>query len=309
MNDQLSEPGGKVRLYVEVAALVEGAQIAATPAQAHYLLHVMRARAGDRLSLFNGHDGEWLARIAEVTKRSCVFACERRTRAQTDTPDLWLCFAPIKKTPADYVSQKATELGVSVLQPVMTRRTIVSRVNRERLKANAIEAAEQSDRLTVPDAREPITLEKLLTHWPAERRLLFCDEAGEAPPIAQALATQPPPPLVGAGELRARRSNSGEGAFEPEPLPQSSHAAYVRIAPSRKGSGEAFAILTGPEGGFDPAERDVIRKHPFVIPVSIGPRILRADTAALAALSVWQALCGDWRQLALLACGPDTTCL
>lgn len=263
MNDQLSEPGGKVRLYVE-AGLMEGARIEATPAQAHYLLHVMRGRAGERLSLFNGRDGEWLARIAEVRKRGCVFLCERQARPQDNTPDIWLCFAPIKKTPADYVAQKATELGVSILQPVVTRRTIVLRVNLERLRANAIEAAEQSDRLTVPVVREPMLLEKLLAHWPAERRLLFCDEAGEAPPIAEAL------PAAGAGP---------------------------------------WAVLTGPEGGFDPAERDVIRKHPFAIPVSLGPRILRADTAALAALSVWQALCGDWRQLALPACGPDTTCL
>jgi len=249
MNEQLSEPGGKVRLYVE-ARLSEGARVEATQGQAHYLLHVMRARAGDRVSLFNGRDGEWLAQIAEVTKRRCAFVCEGQTRAQEGAPDLWLCFAPIKKTPADYVAQKATELGVSVLQPVMTLRTIVSRVNLERLRANAIEAAEQSDRLTVPKAREPVPLEKLLATWAPERHLLFCDEAGEAPPVAEAL----------------RAAASG-----------------------------AWAVLTGPEGGFDPAERIAIRARPFAVPVSLGPRTLRADTAALAALAVWQALRGDWR--------------
>jgi len=296
MNDQLSEPGGKVRLYVE-AALALDARIEATPAQAHYLLHVMRARAGDRVSLFNGRDGEWLAEIGEVTKRSCVFTSEQQTRAQEGTPDLWLCFAPIKKTPADYVAQKATELGVRVLQPVMTRRTIVSRVNLERLRANAIEAAEQSDRVTVPEVRDLAMLEKLLAHWPAERRLLFCDEAGEAPPIAQALY----PPLQREGRI-AQQSGEGSGssaADDPHPARMFANALPCASlsAPTSRFQGEvsSWAVLSGPEGGFDPAERDVIRKYPFVVPVSLGPRILRADTAALAALSVWQALRGDWR--------------
>jgi len=248
----LTEPGGKVRLYVE-APLGEGTRVEPSAQQAHYLLHVMRAREGDRVSLFNGRDGEWLARLVEVTKRNCALSCERPTQEQSDAPDFWLCFAPIKKTPADYVVQKATELGVRALQPVITRRTIVARVNLERMRANAIEAAEQSGRLTVPEIREPLPLEKLLAGWPPGRRLLFCDEAGEAPPIAEAL------------------TGEGRGAMGP------------------------CAVLTGPEGGFDPAERDVIRAWAFVTPVSLGPRILRADTAALAALSIWQSLCGDWR--------------
>jgi 16S rRNA (uracil1498-N3)-methyltransferase len=248
MNAHLAEPGGKVRLYVG-APLGAGARLGATEGQAHYLLHVMRARAGDQLSLFNGRDGEWLARVAEVTKRGCAFECERQTRPQQDTPDLWLCFAPIKKTPTDYLAQKATELGISVLQPVLTRRTIVTRVNTDRMRANAVEAAEQSDRLTVPDIREPFPLETLLASWPADRRLLFCDEAGEAPSIAAAL----------------------------------------------RGASGAWGVLTGPEGGFDPTERAAIRASRCVVPVSLGPRILRADTAALAALAVWQALAGDWR--------------
>jgi 16S rRNA (uracil1498-N3)-methyltransferase len=237
-----------VRLYVE-GALGAGAQVRPSDAQAHYLLHVMRAKAGDRVSLFNGCDGEWLADIAEVTKKSCTLVCAKQTRPQSGTPDIWLCFAPIKKTPADYVVQKATEFGVSALVPVFTRRTIVTRVNGERMAANAIEAAEQSDRLTVPEIRDPLTLDKLLASWPRERRIVFCDEAGDARPIAEALA----------------------GA-----------------------ANGPFAILTGPEGGFDPAERERIRSHEFVMPVTLGPRILRADTAALAALAVWQAMIGDW---------------
>jgi 16S rRNA (uracil1498-N3)-methyltransferase len=249
VNDHLREPGGKVRLYVE-APLEADARVEATQEQAHYLLHVMRAKAGSRAALFNGRDGEWLAQIAEATKQRCVFICERQTRPQQGEPDVWLCFAPVKKTPADYLVQKATELGVSVLQPVLTRRTIVSRVNTGRMRANAIEAAEQSDRLAVPEIREPKTLEKLLTEWPDRRRLIFCDEVGEAPPIAEVVAD----------------------------------SVLLELA-----------VLIGPEGGFDPSERGQIRSRDFVMPVSLGPRILRADTAALAALAVWQALKGDWR--------------
>ncbi|MBV9571101.1 MAG: 16S rRNA (uracil(1498)-N(3))-methyltransferase [Alphaproteobacteria bacterium] len=248
MNDRLQQTGGEVRLYVE-SALRADIRIAAAEGQAHYLLHVMRARVGRRIRLFNGRDGEWLAGIAEVGKHRCIFECLNRIRAQSASPDIWLCFAPIKKTPADYLAQKATELGVAVLQPVITRRTVVTRVNTERLRANAIEAAEQSDRLTVPEVREPVALHSLLAGWPTERLLIFCDEAGDGLPLAQAL----------------RKSNS-----------------------------KSWTVLTGPEGGFDPVERDAIRAHPSVVPVSLGPRILRADTAALGALSVFQAIAGDW---------------
>jgi 16S rRNA (uracil1498-N3)-methyltransferase len=245
MMNELTEPGGKLRLFVE-QALEQDAQVVPGAPQSHYLLHVMRARTGDRISLFNGRDGEWLAQIAEATRRDCVLSCERKTQEQTQDDDLWLVFAPIKKTPADYLAQKATELGVSVLQPVFTRRTIVHRVNSERLRANSIEAAEQSGRLTVPENRAPLDLSKLLSQWPRERNLLFCDEAG-APPVLAALAIAPKGP---------------------------------------------WAVLTGPEGGFAKDEREAIRALPSTVPVSLGTRILRADTAALAALAIWQAQCG-----------------
>lgn len=245
----LTEPGGKTRLYVE-DALGPNAPVTPTPEQAHYLLHVLRAKAGEYLNLFNGRDGEWRAQIADVTKRSCTLVCQSQNAPQTACPDLWLVFAPIKKTPADYLAQKATELGAALLQPVFTRRTIVTRVNLDRLRANAIEASEQSARTDIPEIREPQALEKLLASWPRERKLMFCDEAGEAPSIADALKD-------------------------------------VR--------GGAWAILTGPEGGFDPKEREMIRAVPGVVPVTLGKRILRADTAALAALAVWQSLAGDWR--------------
>lgn len=246
--DLLSEPGGKLRLFVE-AALGAGMRVEPNAQQAHYLLHVMRAKLGDGVQLFNGRDGEWLARIEEVTRRACVLQCEQQTEQQKNTPDIWLVFAPIKKTPGDYVAQKATELGVRALQPVYTHRTIARRVNLDRMRANAIEAAEQSGRLTVPEIREPLDLDKLMAAWPRDRKLLFCDEAGNAPPIR------------------------------------------VGLADAQDGP---WAVLTGPEGGFDDTERAMIRSAPSVVPVTLGARILRADTAALAALAVWQSIKGDW---------------
>jgi 16S rRNA (uracil1498-N3)-methyltransferase len=246
--NEFTYPGGKLRLHVE-APLGAGLRVTLDEGQSHYLLHVMRAKNGDRVSLFNGRDGEWSAHIAGVSKRSCVLNCDRLVAHQSEVPDLWLCFAPIKKTPADYLVQKATELGVRVLQAVSTRRTIVGRVNLERMRANAVEAAEQSGRMSVPEIRAPLSLDKLLDSWPRNRRLIFCDESGEAQPMARALANEKDQP---------------------------------------------FALLTGPEGGFERAERNALLAHAFVVPVSLGPRILRADTAALAALAIWQSVRGDW---------------
>ena len=241
---EITEAGGKLRLYVN-APLGAGVAVPADEGQAHYLLHVMRAKTGQRVLLFNGRDGEWLAGIA-AAKRGVTLTCLKQTQAQAGVPDLWLLFAPVKKTPADYLVQKATELGASKLQPVFTRRTIVARINPERLLANVVEAAEQSGRLSVPEIGEAAPLEKILAAWPKERRIYFCDEGGDAKPLADAAG---PAPAV---------------------------------------------ILTGPEGGFDPAERDALRALSFVTPVTLGPRILRADTAALAALAIWQSVKGDW---------------
>lgn len=247
MTDDVTEAGGKTRLYV-TADLGKGMAVTLDEGQAHYLLHVLRAHAGNRVLLFNGRDGEWQAEITQASKRGVTVTCLKQTGPQSGTPDIWLVFAPVKKTPSDYLVQKAAELGASVLQPVFTRRTIVSRVNQERMAANAIEAAEQSGRLSVPEIREGISLEKLLASWPQERWLFFCDEGGDAKPLAEA-------------------------------------ARWI---------GGSVAILTGPEGGFDPAEREMLRAQPFVTPVTLGPRILRADTAALAALAIWQSVAGDW---------------
>lgn len=250
MSNVLIYPGGKLRLWVD-ADLAEGALIEPAPSQVHYLLHVMRAKAGDRITIFNGRDGEWAAQVAPSGRRECMLICERRIGAQTGVADLWFVFAPIKKTAAEYVVQKATELGASRLIPVITHRTIVRKVNTERLRANAVEAAEQSGRRDVPGIAEAIDLDRLLAEWPAERQILFCDEGGDAPGIAEAL-------------------------WEAVPGP--------------------WGLLVGPEGGFDPGERAAIRAHPRAVPVTLGPRILRADTAGLAALTVWQALVGDWPQ-------------
>ncbi len=250
-NGLVEEPGGKVRLFVE-AALQSGVKVPINDAQTHYLIRVMRAGVGDRLLVFNGQDGEWRCEILEAKKHSATLVCEAQTENQSDLPDLWLVFAPIKKTPADYVAQKATELGVRVLQPVLTRRTIARRVNTDRLRANAIEAAEQSGRVSVPEIREPVSLENLLRSWPKDRRIIFCDEGGDAAPIVDALK-------VADGD-------------------------------------QPWAVLTGPEGGFDPEERALLRSNACVIPVTLGPRIMRADTAALAALALFQGIVGDWRR-------------
>ena len=249
MASDLKEAGGLTRLFV-TAVLEPGASVTLDDGQTHYLLHVLRAKAEDRVLLFNGRDGEWQAEIATAGKRGIALTLLARCAPQTGVPDLWLVFAPVKKTPSDYLAQKATELGVSKLQPVFTRRTIVARINDERLKANAVEAAEQSGRMTVPEIGAAMALDKLIAAWPKDRTLYFCDEGGDVLSLAEAAS--------GAATDKA-------------------------------------AILTGPEGGFDPSERAMLRAQPFVVPVGLGPRILRADTAALAAVTIWQAVKGDWR--------------
>jgi 16S rRNA (uracil1498-N3)-methyltransferase len=238
------------RLYV-TAQLTEGEAIPLSADQGHYLSTVMRRGPGDAVLVFNGRDGEWLARIATATKRRATLRPERQTRPQTEPPDLWLLFAPIKRQRIDVVAEKAVELGVRVLQPVVTRRTAVERVKVDRLEAHAIEAAEQCGLLSVPVLRAPLPLDRVIDEWDGERRLLYCDEGGTAPPALDALRAAPRGP---------------------------------------------WAVLIGPEGGFDAAERSYLKEHPATMPVSLGPRIMRADTAAIAALTLWQAVLGDWDQ-------------
>lgn len=237
----------KIRLYV-TDNLTADRQFPVSGNSAHYLSHVMRCAPGDEIALFNGRDGEWRAVIDAIGRRDCLLCPAELLRPQSAGPDLWLLFAPVKRASTDFLVQKATELGVAVLQPVATRRGVAERVNLDRFRANAVEAAEQCGRLTVPEIREMTSLPDLLDAWPSGRQLLFCDEAGAAPPIPGVLADAP------AGD---------------------------------------WAILVGPEGGFDADERRRLHGERFVAPVSLGPRILRAETAALAAVTLWQANLGD----------------
>jgi len=237
------------RLYV-TADLAAGASVALDAAQAHYLKNVLRLEPGAPVLLFNGREGEWRGAIQGFDRESVTVVLDHRTRAQVPEPDLWLAFAPVKRVRIDFLVEKATELGVSALQPVLTERTQVERVNLDRLRANVREAAEQTERLTLPEVRPPLSLARALERWPAGRRLLLCDESGESPDIASALRAEQP---------------------------------------------GVWGVLTGPEGGFTQRELDGLRKLPFVCAVGLGPRVLRADTAALAALAVFQALLGDWR--------------
>jgi len=227
--------------------------VAADDRALHYLRNVMRRGPGDALVLFNGRDGEFEAEIASLDKRKTELKVMRLRRAQDAVPDLVLCFAPLKKDAIDFLVEKATELGVAAFQPVITRRTVASRINLERLRANAIEAAEQTERLTVPEVRAPVTFEALVSKWEPSRHMILCAEAGPAEPIANAFKAL---------------------------TPDVSHT-------------NAWAIFCGPEGGFHVSELDRLRNLPFVTPVGLGPRILRADTAALTALAVFQAILGD----------------
>jgi 16S rRNA (uracil1498-N3)-methyltransferase len=237
-------PASTPRLFVD-QPLGPGAAPAIEGPAAHYLLHVMRAKVGDPLLLFDNRSGEWLAVIAEAGKKSLIVRIERQTRALERVPDLWLCFAPVKKARLDWIIEKATELGVARLQPVITERTIVERVKRERIAAQIVEACEQCGRTALPDLAEPVKLPQLLKDWPPGRALLFADEAGGTP--------------IGAADA---------------PAPA--------------------AILTGPEGGFTAREREMLLAAPAVRRVALGPRILRAETAAIAAVGIWMAAHGDW---------------
>jgi 16S rRNA (uracil1498-N3)-methyltransferase len=229
---------GSIRLYV-AATLAEGASIAVTPEQAHYLATVMRRGPGDQILVFNERDGEFRARIETIGRSLVRLRVEQQTRAQANEPDLWLAFALLKRDATDLVVQKATELGVAELHPVISARTNTHRINTDRLTAITTEAAEQSERLAVPVLHPPRTIAALLATWPPERRLFAAVERRAAP----------------------------------------------RILPSEG----PRALLIGPEGGFTPAELDALRAHSFVTLVSLGPRILRAETACIAGLALLQA--------------------
>ena len=243
------------RLFVE-AALTEGAAVALEREAANYLLNVLRLKAGDEVLLFNGREGEWRARLDPAGRKSARLALVERVRAQTPANDLHYLFAPLKHARLDYMVQKAVEMGASRLCPVTTRHTQAERVNLARMRANAIEAAEQCGILTLPEVAEPRKLDALIRDWTPDRLLVFCDEDADVKDPVAALA--------------AARGGGLTG-----PLPVS--------------------VLVGPEGGFAEEERAALTKLPNIVRLALGPRILRADTAAVAALSLVQGVLGDWR--------------
>jgi len=252
------------RLHI-ADTLTQGARLELDEGQARYLVQVLRRKVGDSVRVFNADDGEWDATLAEAGKKRAALAIATQRREPASAAvDLHLMFAPVKRARTDFIVEKATELGVGVIRPVFTRRSIAERVRTDRLALIAREAAEQSERLDVPAIAEPETLERALDGWTEKqgaRRLLFLDEA--------------------AGGVGSPWNDPGFGAAP----------ALEALAASPRGP---WAILIGPEGGFDPAERERLRGEPFVITASLGPRILRADTAAIAALTLWQASLGDW---------------
>ncbi len=218
-------------------------------AQSAYLFGVMRRKVGDTLRVFDGQNGEWLAEVAKANKRNGLLLCKSLAAPQASPPDLWLLFAPIKKARTAFIVEKAVEMGVRAVQPVITDFTN-ERINTGRMQAHAVEAAEQCGATFVPDVAAPVKLRDRLANWPAGRKLMFCDEGRAALPVARALAAETSGP---------------------------------------------WAIVIGPEGGFSAAEVAALRGHPAVVSTTLGPRILRADTAAVAAITAWQMALGDWR--------------
>jgi len=242
----MSNKKPKTRLYID-EELKAGAVHLMDGNRGHYLVNVMRISMGEYVALFNGRSGEWLAEVTKVGKGKANITVREKSAEQISEPDLWYLFAPVKKARTDYMIQKATELGVSRISPVVTKRTNLDRIKWDKIVASSIEAAEQSGRMTVPEIDVMTSLEQMLENWPKDRALLFCDEAGDA-------------------------------------------LSMKDVKPSH----QKWAVLIGPEGGFSPQEREMIKDHKNTVPVSLGPRILRADTAAVAALSLCQTFLGDW---------------
>lgn len=240
------------RLFVD-APLAAGGDVPLDKAQSNYLGNVLRLGAGDTVLVFNGRDGEWRATIAAAGKKALMLRPDEMVRPQPPSADLHYLFAPLKHARLDYMVQKAVEMGASRLAPVITRRTQATRVNLERMRANAVEAAEQCGILSLPEVAEDMRLPEALAALAPKRLLVFCDEAAEV-----------------VGPLRA--------------------LAAVQAMPA-----PPLAVLIGPEGGFDPQERALLLARPNVLRLSLGPRILRADTAAVAALALVQSVLGDWR--------------
>jgi len=239
-------PKSAPRLFVP-PPLAQGSQCVLEGQQAHYLARVMRVGPGDAVILCDDQTGEWAARVVNAGKREIVLETVERLRAREDVPDFWLCAALLKKDRFDLVLEKATELGVARIQPVVTRHCVADKLNPERARTILTEAAEQCARTALPELVEPMKLEHLLRQWPEGRTLFFADETGGEPAAAMFAAHRGP-----------------------------------------------AALLIGPEGGFDEAERAAIRALPAARPITLGPRILRGETAAIAAAALWMGTAGDW---------------
>jgi 16S rRNA (uracil1498-N3)-methyltransferase len=238
------------RIYLD-AGLAGGQEVSLDRDQANYLLNVLRLKRGDAVLLFNGREGEWQATLSGTGKRELTATVDARLREQPRPLDLHFLFAPLKHARLDYTVQKAVEMGVSRLQPVMTQHTQVARLNLERMRANAIEAAQQCGVLILPEIKEPLAFKSIAGNADADRLLIFCDEDAEVTdPVAALVAARSTMPM---------------------------------------------AVLIGPEGGFAEDERAALLRRPNVVRIALGPRILRADTAAVAALALVQAVLGDWR--------------
>ncbi len=237
------------RLFVDTELQI-GQVVACSSEQANYLRNVLRLTAGTEILIFNGRHGEWRARLEFAGKKGCTLQAVELMRPQAEGPDIHYLFAPLKRSRLDYMVQKATELGVARLRPVLTRYTVAERVNLDRMRANAIEAAEQCGILRIPEVAEPDRLQRVIDGWDDSRPLVFCDEAADVPDPLAALATLPRGPA---------------------------------------------GLLIGPEGGFADEEREMLIRQPYTLRLSLGPRIMRADTAAVAALALINAVVGDWR--------------
>lgn len=247
----------KARIYV-TSDLTSGGTVSPDSDQAHYLSRVMRLVPGDGVVLFNGRHGEWWGTVQSIAKKSCSLSLDHQIRQQVDETDLWLAYAPLKKSRTDFLIEKSTELGASRLIAVFTDHTDTGRVNTDRLAQVATEAAEQCERLTIPEICGPLSFSELIATWPEDRLLLIADETGGGQPIAELAATLHKPDT-------------------PKPV--------------------AVGLMIGPEGGFSSSELDELKKLPFSVFIGLGPRILRAETAAIAALACIQSLIGDWHRL------------
>ncbi len=238
------------RLYCE-QTLDADSELPLSREASHYLVTVLRLGEGAAVRLFNAIDGEWQCRIAQANRKAARITCDERLRTVKLPPDIDYLFAPLKSARLDYLTQKATEMGVRRLCPVITRYTVADKVNLDRMRANAVEAAEQCNMVYVPDVAEPEKLAKILTGWPDDRTLIFCDERADGASPVDTLNRVKPGPM---------------------------------------------AVLLGPEGGFSDEERDMILSLPNAVALSLGPRIMRADTAAVAVLALVQSVLGDWRE-------------